>query len=92
MEAGTPLKRTGKAGEQRHDNFLRRRLADEKQLTNSLKPQLAEASTQRGQAEINLKKTRERLQKVGLRNIELNELLKELGTGMKTIYIKRDFL
>jgi hypothetical protein len=84
MEAGTPLKRTGKAGEQRHDNDLRQRLADEKQLTGSLKQQLAEACTQRMQAEANLKKSGERLQKAGLKNAELNELLEKLQQGTQT--------
>ena len=79
MEAGTPLKRTGKAGEQRHDKFSVGRLADEKQLNGSLRQQLSEVRTQKGQAEINLQKTKERLKKVGLRNVKLNELLKELG-------------
>ena len=81
MEAGTPLRRTGKAGEQRNDNELRRRLAEEKQLTAGLKQQLAEACAQRVQAEAKLRKTGERLQRVGRENVELKALLEGLQQG-----------
>ena len=79
MEASTPLKRTGKAGGQGNDKFLMGRLADEKLLNSSFRQQLSEVTSQKRQAEINLQKAKERLKKAGLRNVELNELLKELG-------------